>query len=985
MWLNKLCRFPTSGSATARRSAVQAKPHARRLSVELLEDRTVPSGGTAADTVLVKDIVAGSGSSAPGNLADVNGTLLFAAIDGSGGSGLWKSNGTEAGTALVADVEVDSPFTVVGGSAYFAGHSASGGGLFRTDGTAAGTYSISEGKLSDAVSLTNVNGTLYFDAVDPLGVPGLWKSDGTAAGTVLVKERIGAYDLTDFNGTLFFGSASGLWKSDGTTIGTVLVKNISGPDNLTSVNGTLFFAAYDEKNGRELWKSDGTAQGTKLVKNIWPGTTRVDYYDTGHGIAEPNSSNPRNFTNVNGTLFFTANDGTHGEEVWKSDGKSSGTVLVKDINIYPGDPSWTVGGLTNVNGTLYFVAYDGMTNGLWKSDGTAAGTVLVKGISVWGFLTPAGSTLFFSANDGVNGFELWKSDGTAAGTVLVKDINPGSASSAPASLTVSGGHLFFTADDGMHGRELWDPPVVSLDVGPNVNTSRLPFNQEETTIAVNPANPSNIFIASNSRNLHDLSIPKPAQFAAYSMDGGNTWNYVDPTDGTIADGGDDLPTARYDSSATFDTFGNLFFTYNHYLNFDADVKSRVSEVVFLLSTDGGKTFSILDRLRPGKDTDRPVVATGPGVGGTGNSVWLSYLGGKPEQVVVQSAPVTGLGAVGALSPPEYMPGLAGACQDIAVGSGGEVMISVSGETQIFTFLDPDGLGPTGFSGPRRVEHLNARDVPVIPAQPHRGLHTDAPVAYDRSGGPHRGRAYMVYIDAPSQKSDDTNIFVRFSDDNGANWSAPVRVNDDSGANSQFHPNIAVDPTTGFVAVSWYDCRNDLGTGGPGDRDGIPNDDTQFWAAVSTDGGLSFAPNVQVSAGTSSANAAWTGLNEDYGDSTGLDFYGGKFYPAWADNSNSTGDNPPGAFHYFDIYTAAVTVTASTGGDNLLAAAAPGVTVLSHEIGHLLGHDNEDDGVMHATLSAGERQTLRGIDVNDYSWLIGLPDVTKKRDPFGWWR
>jgi hypothetical protein len=61
-----------------------------------------------------------------------------------------------------------------------------------------------------------------------------------------------------------------------------------------------------------------------------------------------------------------------------------------------------------------------------------------------------------------------------------------------------------------------------------------------------------------------------------------------------------------------------------------------------------------------------------------------------------------------------------------------------------------------------------------------------------------------------------------------------------------------------------------------------------------------------------------------------------------------------------------------------------LTVLAHEIGHLLGHDHEEDGVMQETLSQGERLTLHGVDVNDYSWLVGLPDLTKKRDPFGWW-
>jgi hypothetical protein len=209
----------------------------------------------------------------------------------------------------------------------------------------------------------------------------------------------------------------------------------------------------------------------------------------------------------------------------------------------------------------------------------------------------------------------------------------------------------------------------------------------------------------------------------------------------------------------------------------------------------------------------------------------------------------------------------------------------------------------------------------------------------------------VYTEATANGSADTNNFVRFSDDNGVTWSGPVRVNDDTGTNSQFFPRIAVDQTTGYIGVSWYDCRNDRGTGGPGDRDGIPNDDAQFWATVSTDGGLSFAPNVQVSAGTSSANAAWTGINQDYGDHTGLDFYGGKFYPAWADNSNSTGDNPPGAFHFFDIYTAEVTVT---GGDKLTAAALP-----NHST-----EESLDAGLVRPLLSeAVHRWQASGVDIS----------------------
>jgi ELWxxDGT repeat protein len=129
----------------------------------------------------------------------------------------------------------------------------------------------------------------------------------------------------------------------------------SSPQNLVNVNGVLFFSATDGYHDYELWKSDGTAAGTVLVKDINP------------GIA---GSNPQNLTAVNGTAFFSASDGTNGSELWKSDGTAAGTILVKDIN--PGSGSSYPQNLTNVNGTLFFTANDG-THGteLWKSDGTS--------------------------------------------------------------------------------------------------------------------------------------------------------------------------------------------------------------------------------------------------------------------------------------------------------------------------------------------------------------------------------------------------------------------------------------------------------------------------------------------------------------------------------------------------------------------------------------------------------------------------------------
>jgi len=133
---------------------------------------------------------------------------------------------------------------------------------------------------------------------------------------------------------------------------------------------------------------------------------------------------------------------------------------VKDIN-----PSRRndlgLGAAVRLDDRLYFVADDGAHGAeLWTSDGSRSGTRMVRDIrrGVKGSgplrLAVAGDAVYFSARDGRHGRELWRSDGTASGTRLVADINT-RGSSGPRGIRDLGGLPLFTADDGIHGRELW--------------------------------------------------------------------------------------------------------------------------------------------------------------------------------------------------------------------------------------------------------------------------------------------------------------------------------------------------------------------------------------------------------------------------------------------------------------------------------------------------------------------------------------------------
>lgn len=403
----------------------------------------------------------------PSNFTVLGSELLFSADDGQHGFELWRSDGTESGTQMVLDLQPGKAsglsreglsresFAVVDGLAFFMATGADGvRTLYRTDGTGPGTFALAPGLALESRflgSIADLGGQHYVLSGDRL-----LRFDGQSL-TVVPVDGSDLSDLRTFAGFLYFraddAQGSELWRSDGVSATSFIDLRPgplgSEPDALTEYAGRLWFTADDGTHGRELWSTDGSAVGTQLLLDLAPGP--------GNGVGERTYSAAA-LTQFAGELWFAGSvAGTY--RMWRTDGSLSGT---QPLFAGGGGPEVTPFGdgfrQAVVGGTR--LAFSGRTAGdwgLWWTGGTEAGTVEVD---------PSGSfqrSIRYLDNGSItyrkNDTDLWIVDSQGQSQSFV---DGGLPSPLPLDayprldhLTQLGSRILLAGDDGHRGREWW--------------------------------------------------------------------------------------------------------------------------------------------------------------------------------------------------------------------------------------------------------------------------------------------------------------------------------------------------------------------------------------------------------------------------------------------------------------------------------------------------------------------------------------------------
>jgi hypothetical protein len=421
-------------------------------------------------------------------------------------------------------------------------------------------------------------------------------------------------------------------------------------------------------------------------------------------------------------------------------------------------------------------------------------------------------------------------------------------------------------------------PTQRVTVGANVDMSNEPGPQSETSIAIDPSSPSRLVGGSNEI----IRLPMRGYF---SSDSGASWGAVDlPLPPPRVNNGIDFGS---DPGVAWDTRGNAYYSYIIVFFSGGQGKNNINgtEMAVARSSDGGKTWTATffdQQTGKGQFDDKPMIAvdTNPssrfrdtiyvawdnsnGSSSSGNNLLVSH---SSDGGVTFSAPVAASDTSGG---PKSVIGA-----DPFVGPDGTLYVAWHDVHNNLIAESSSTDGGVTFGPTHTIAATQAAFDVGVPAQASRRALVYPACGADTSAGAHSGTLYCSWMDQTA--ANGTDIFVARSTDGGASWSAPVRANDDPTgvANDQFNQWLAVDPVTGTVDLSWNDTRNDP-----------THLSTDIFYTRSTDGGQTFAANVQVTTAPTNETVAGSDLGNQYGDYEGIAARGGIVHPVWTDRRAS---------------------------------------------------------------------------------------------------
>lgn len=359
----------------------------------------------------------------------------------------------------------------------------------------------------------------------------------------------------------------------------------------------------------------------------------------------------------------------------------------------------------------------------------------------------------------------------------------------------------------MNFRNMYQPSIIE-DALPPVTVSdydnfNLGVDFAEGHIVVNPIAPTQFFTSYNING-------------TWHTEDGWTWTRNNPT----------FPNQAGDPVNAYDSLGRLYYD---------NMKSPITGTWNVYSNDNGATWSASTTANIGNDKNW-IAADQT------NGLYTNYVYGVMTPGNVVRSTNRGVNFTQVFNTSNTLPGMMVAVgANVNTGASGGAVYVVSNTGSTFTpnynfFLSTNGgtnftsvsagnrwVDTVGVAsgGRHSVQNMRTRPYPMIGA--------------DNSWGPYRGRVYVIHAGNPGT-SNKPEIWCRYSTNMGANWSARIRVTDGPiNVANHWHPAMWVDTKTGTVYAQWMDTR-----------DTPTNDSALIYASMSTDGGVTWAPNVRVS-------------------------------------------------------------------------------------------------------------------------------------------